>query len=208
MLSGVLPQPPAGVFYKIVASDINDHGVVTGYIRENTTQNKIGFTWSPSGGATLMTPPAGASYLQDVRPAAINNAGVVAGVMGYAVGGARPFVYDAARGVRDLATLTTLSTITFNYWYASAINDQGWITAYGYTGNGFASAVLRPAAVCYANCDGSAAAPVLNIADFSCFLQKYAAGDAYANCDQSVTPPVLNIADFTCFLQKFAAGCP
>ena len=30
----------------------------------------------------------------------------------------------------------------------------------------------------------------------------------YANCDNSSTPPVLNVADFTCFLQKFAAGCP
>jgi hypothetical protein len=62
--------------------------------------------------------------------------------------------------------------------------------------------------VCYANCDGSGAAPILNIADFGCFLQKYAAADPYANCDASVTPPVLNVADFTCFLQKFGAGCP
>jgi hypothetical protein len=29
----------------------------------------------------------------------------------------------------------------------------------------------------------------------------------YANCDHSTTSPVLNVADFTCFLQKFAAGC-
>jgi autotransporter-associated beta strand protein len=61
---------------------------------------------------------------------------------------------------------------------------------------------------CYANCDGSTLAPMLNVADFTCFLQKYAAADPYANCDQSTTPPVLNVADFTCFLQKYAAGCP
>jgi hypothetical protein len=60
---------------------------------------------------------------------------------------------------------------------------------------------------CFANCDASTAEPVLNVADFSCFLQKYAAADPYANCDQSTTPPVLNVADFSCFLQKFAAGC-
>jgi len=30
----------------------------------------------------------------------------------------------------------------------------------------------------------------------------------YANCDSSTAPPVLNVQDFTCFLQKFAAGCP
>jgi hypothetical protein len=61
---------------------------------------------------------------------------------------------------------------------------------------------------CYANCDQSTAAPVLNVADFTCFLQRFAAGDNYANCDQSTAPPVLNVADFTCFLQRFAAGCP
>jgi hypothetical protein len=61
---------------------------------------------------------------------------------------------------------------------------------------------------CYANCDASTSAPVLNVADFTCFLTKFAAGDAYANCDASTSVPVLNVADFTCFLQKFAAGCP
>jgi hypothetical protein len=61
---------------------------------------------------------------------------------------------------------------------------------------------------CYANCDGSTTAPVLNVGDFTCFLQKFAAADPYANCDQSTTPPVLNVGDFTCFLQKYAAGCP
>ncbi len=61
---------------------------------------------------------------------------------------------------------------------------------------------------CYANCDNSTTAPALNVLDFSCFLNKFAAGDAYANCDNSTTPPVLNVLDFSCFLNKFAAGCP
>jgi Cytochrome c554 and c-prime len=30
----------------------------------------------------------------------------------------------------------------------------------------------------------------------------------YANCDGSTSTPVLNVQDFTCFLQKFALGCP
>jgi T5SS/PEP-CTERM-associated repeat protein len=66
----------------------------------------------------------------------------------------------------------------------------------------------RSAGVCYANCDSSTQPPVLNVADFTCFLQKYANGDPYANCDASTQPPVLNVADFTCFLQKYANGCP
>ncbi len=64
------------------------------------------------------------------------------------------------------------------------------------------------AAACYANCDGSTAPPALNVADFTCFLQRFAASESYANCDQSTAPPVLNVADFTCFLSAFAAGCP
>jgi hypothetical protein len=61
---------------------------------------------------------------------------------------------------------------------------------------------------CYANCDNSTAAPILNVADFTCFLQRFAAGNSYANCDGSTQVPTLNVADFTCFLQQFAAGCP
>jgi hypothetical protein len=88
-------------------------------------------------------------------------------------------------------------------------NSTGWVP----TSDGarfMANALLyagRPLNTCYANCDASTAAPVLNVADFTCFLQKFAAGDAYANCDSSTAAPVLNVADFTCFLQKFAAGC-
>jgi hypothetical protein len=61
---------------------------------------------------------------------------------------------------------------------------------------------------CYANCDGSTSAPLLNVADFTCFLQKFGAADPYTNCDGSTAPPILNVADFSCFLQKYAAGCP
>jgi hypothetical protein len=66
--------------------------------------------------------------------------------------------------------------------------------------------ISEPAA-CYANCDNSTGQPILNVADFTCFLTKFAAGDPYANCDGSTQVPTLNIADFTCFLAKFAAGC-
>jgi hypothetical protein len=61
---------------------------------------------------------------------------------------------------------------------------------------------------CYANCDGSTIAPVLNVNDFLCFQNRYAAGDSYANCDGSTAPPILNVNDFTCFLNRYAVGCP
>ncbi|MEX2217549.1 MAG: galactose oxidase-like domain-containing protein [Phycisphaerales bacterium] len=66
--------------------------------------------------------------------------------------------------------------------------------------------VASPA--CYANCDQSTTAPVLNVQDFGCFLARYAAGEAYANCDNSTTAPVLNVQDFGCFLTRYAGGCP
>jgi len=61
---------------------------------------------------------------------------------------------------------------------------------------------------CVANCDCSTLAPVLNVADFVCFLSRFGTGDPLANCDRSVVPPVLNVADFVCFMSAYARGCP
>jgi hypothetical protein len=60
---------------------------------------------------------------------------------------------------------------------------------------------------CYANINQSTALPILNVADFTSFLQLYAAGHPLANCDDSTSLPVLNVADFTCFLQRYVVGC-
>jgi hypothetical protein len=62
--------------------------------------------------------------------------------------------------------------------------------------------------VCYANCDGSTAPPILNVLDFVCFQQRFAAGSPYANCDGSTGQPALTVNDFVCFQAAFAAGCP
>ena len=60
---------------------------------------------------------------------------------------------------------------------------------------------------CYANCDGSSLPPILNVNDFQCFLNVFAAQNIRANCDSSTQPPVLNINDFQCFLNAYAVGC-
>jgi hypothetical protein len=62
--------------------------------------------------------------------------------------------------------------------------------------------------VCYANCDQSTAQPVLDVADFACFLNQFAAGHCYANCDGSTNAPTLTVGDFGCFINRFATGCP
>jgi outer membrane protein assembly factor BamB len=70
---------------------------------------------------------------------------------------------------------------------------------------------------CYANCDASTISPILNVDDFTCFLNRFAAGSLLpqpeqiahaANCDQSTVPPVLNVDDFVCFINRYAEGCP
>lgn len=63
--------------------------------------------------------------------------------------------------------------------------------------------VARPV-FCYPDCDGSGA---LNVVDFGCFLNHFAARDLYANCDGSTQPPQLSVIDFSCYLNRFAAGC-
>jgi hypothetical protein len=77
--------------------------------------------------------------------------------------------------------------------------------------------VLEGQAPCYANCDQSTTPPILNVEDFTCFINEFAAASQlppqqqlthYANCDESTTPPVLNVEDFTCFINRFAQGCP
>src|SRR5262249_6814941 len=70
-----------------------------------------------------------------------------------------------------------------------------------------AIATLQLPDPCFPNCDESTAPPILNIADFTCFLNRFAAQDPRATCDLSTTPPQLTISDFSCFLNRFAASC-
>ena len=70
--------------------------------------------------------------------------------------------------------------------------------------------------ICYPDCDGISHPPVLNINDFLCFMNSYAAalplstfGEQfqYANCDRSSAAPVLSVNDFLCFMNSYAACC-
>jgi len=123
---------------------------------------------------------------------------------------------------QTIAGQTVISGITVDYAITLSFGiDAGNIASFSIT-----NVILSPAALigylrfssgtatisrvnyCQANCDGSTVAPILNVNDFTCFLNKYAAADPSANCDCSTVEPVLNINDFTCFLNKYAAGCP
>jgi hypothetical protein len=80
-----------------------------------------------------------------------------------------------------------------------------------------ANVMTAVAPPCFSNCDHSTMPPVLNVDDFTCFINAFASAQSlphaqqiehYANCDDSTTSPVLNVDDFTCFINAFAAGCP
>jgi hypothetical protein len=131
-----------------------------------------------------------------------------------------PYIYDPAAGnlLMDVVrTSTTMATNRFADAHSvtgdsvSRVQSStvgattGTIDSIGLVTQFIFEPIQAP---CYANCDASTAVPALNVADFTCFLQKFASADPYANCDGSTSPPTLNVADFTCFLQKFAAGCP
>jgi uncharacterized membrane protein len=122
------------------------------------------------------------------------------------------FIWSASSGLRDLANVMSeggapMAENGGGSYTPRAISADG-TTVVGGSYSGRAWVAILPPKLCYANCDDSTVAPILNVADFSCFLAKYAAADPYANCDASTTAPVLNVNDFTCFLTKYAAGCP
>jgi hypothetical protein len=87
-------------------------------------------------------------------------------------------------------------------------HDAGKHTAGAFTLTGGFWAGIGSTLACYPNCDGSSVAPILNVDDFTCFINKFALNDAYANCDGSTVAPILNVDDFTCFINQFALGCP
>jgi glucose/arabinose dehydrogenase len=145
----------------------------------------------------------------------------------------RGCVMPALRGTYFFSDYCSAQIWTFNYAggpVASVVNHTSELAVAGFTINAVTSfgedsngelyivdqgstantgEIYRIIPRCYANCDGSTTSPSLNVLDFSCFLNAFAAGDCYANCDKSTTPPVLNVLDFGCFLNAFAAGtCP
>ncbi len=172
-----------------------------------------GITTGPIHGGTFgayFGPPANGGIQQTLTAAAGTQ---VTLDFWYQAQGSTNF-FKCELGGQTLATFTNDTThaawsnLVFNVTLAAA-NPVLKFTFSNATARSYLDGVkVTPATTaCYPNCDASTAAPVLNVNDFTCFLNKFAAGDSYANCDGSTTPPVLNVLDFTCFLNRFGAGC-
>jgi photosystem II stability/assembly factor-like uncharacterized protein len=108
------------------------------------------------------------------------------------------------------------SGATFQPWNTGLTTASGFVRSLSFAPGNPAKLLLSTSTgtfatdtgSCYANCDASTVAPILNVLDFNCFLNAFSAGSAYANCDGSTVQPVLNVLDFNCFLNGFSAGCP
>ncbi len=172
----------------------------------------LGTSNPPTGLATFRwTPVTGMVGLggQWIEPTGVSSDGSV--IVGGGAPG--PALWTAETGTVSLtAYLPTvgIEVAGWNLVLAGGVSADGkTLVGYGTRdGPNEALVIELPAHPCYANCDGSTSAPVLNVNDFVCFVNRFAAGDAYANCDYSTVPPVLNVQDFACFLSRFLSGCP
>lgn len=107
----------------------------------------------------------------------------------------------------ELAFVGVWSAAPFDSATIVDVTDSMFVDDDEYFGEFYTGDTPLPPPPCYPNCDGSTAAPILNVQDFACFLNAFASQDPYANCDGSTAAPVLNVQDFACFLNAFAAGC-
>jgi murein tripeptide amidase MpaA len=161
--------------------------------------------------SALPTPPSVAQDFQSMDNQmsaaimAVHGVGYLAGPINTTIYAASGTSVDWAYGVQGIKAFTVELRDTGTYGFLLP-TDQITPTCE----ETFAAFMVltNSIATCYPNCDGSTTPPVLNVNDFACFLNAYAAGDTYANCDGSTTPPVLNVNDFACFLNAYAAGCP
>jgi uncharacterized membrane protein len=193
-----------------------DGNVIVGYC-EIPVLGRRAFRWTQGEGTTALGALPGAMSVA----MAANWTGTV--IVGYSLqvwdGG---WVWTQQTGMVRISSLLPPGTIPPGYSPEGprsvsfdGLTIAGWGDNPQFMSEAF---VLRlPSSACDANCDGSTAAPVLNVDDFTCFINEFAAAQSlppaqqisqYANCDESTTPPVLNVDDFTCFINKFAAGCP
>jgi uncharacterized membrane protein len=207
-LPHVAPVPPLSPVSQATAMT-PDGAVIVGWSGALSTAQHA-FRWSQATGTVALGAVNGAETL---IANAVNADGAT--IVGSYTGG-RAFIWDAINGARDLRDLLLANGATngLQAWTlqsAQGISADGAIVVgFGLDGQGRTQAFLARVipAPCYANCDGSSLQPVLNVLDFTCFMNRFAAGDPYANCDGNTDPPILTASDFVCFQSAFAAGCP
>ncbi len=177
-----------------------------------------------SNGDRLWITQFGTSALDGADALAPDGAGgvMVAGVTRGSLGGPHAGEIDAFLAHYDSAGNQTwihqFSTSTDDYVTALAPSGAGSVMLAGHTEGdlGGPNAGKRDVimarfttGVCYADCDQSTGAGVLDIFDFLCFQNSFVNGEPYAcDCDTTTGNGVCDIFDFLCFQDAFVAGCP
>lgn len=109
-------------------------------------------------------------------------------------------VKDPVAGVSVLATSATATGMTSPYHMTVAPDGSLCVSAFG---TGAITRLNRTTGAYLGNYLQPGAGGIT--ADPWAIL--FIAGGCYANCDSSTVAPALNVADFVCFLNQFAAGC-
>jgi probable HAF family extracellular repeat protein len=189
-----------------------DGGTIVGYLDGRSGTLRQAFRWTAQTGLVGLGPLG--TELPNNKATGVSAGGFVVVGTSIASAASSSFIWDAAHGMRDLVTVLAQDFglgEAMRGWSAVEVYgispDGRTLVGEGYSPRGVEGWVVHLGYACYANCDGSIVPPVLNAADFMCFLQKFSAADPYANCDGSTNPPFLNAGDFQCFLNAFAAGC-
>ncbi|MFN0132295.1 MAG: GC-type dockerin domain-anchored protein [Phycisphaerales bacterium] len=192
------------------ATAVNDDGsVIVGWGSGAGAPPYQAFRWTTVGGMQNIGMTAGA---KSCRALGVSGDGAI--VVGTDTNGA--FIWSTSQGITGLYAYLTSQGVNLAGWSlaeATAVCTDGsaivgWGDFNGQTRAWLVTGIPAPEPLCFANCDRSTTAPILNVNDFACFLNLYAAADPGANCDGTTVPPVLNVNDFACFLNRFAAGCP
>lgn len=200
--------PPGKTVYQVDCQNIIGLAGAVHCIVQHLPANKNGtrpgiYLRSPNGGETL-TP----AQLQEVSWISDDDVGTQSVDVLLSVDGGATYPASLAAAINDTGayywTIPALQTASARI--RVVVRDAQGNTSVDESDANFT--IGGPPPACYANCDGSTAAPALNVNDFTCFQNRFAAGDPRANCDQSTTAPVLNVNDFVCFLNAFSAGCP
>jgi probable HAF family extracellular repeat protein len=175
--------------------------------------------WKASGGMQNLGSSSGFNF---PRPLAISDGGAsIVGVSDLHSSEEVAFLWTRTTGMVDLNQYLPTLGLDLTGWLLTSASglsaDGGVIVGDGYFDNETRAWMVHLGAPCYANCDQSTTTPILNVEDFTCFINAFAAAQSlpheqqfahYANCDDSTIAPIINIDDFTCFINAFAEGCP
>lgn len=183
-----------------------DGTTVAGFVADHTGSpiESKPYRWSAARGFEYMPHlgPDTDSYVYAISPDASILMGESGGI---------PTVWSQGT-VQTVPSFLIARGVDVTGWAALEISgfsaDKRTIVGFGVGSSGQTEGwIVALPAVCYPNCDASTTPPTLNVNDFQCFVNAFAAAQSYANCDGSTVAPVLNVNDFQCFVNAFAAGC-